>query len=189
VSVKRRAEPTIRLAEYDDAERLAAFMNAIRSENLPGLYVRGSAVTPEVAMRIIGEHSASQVSVLLLADRFGRLVGMLDMTQRSQPSQAHCAYCQIFVGKSDRRSGVGTALLADLISRIEDAREIRRLEAEVLETNTASLGLCARFGLVVEGKKRDAVLVDGAYVENVMLARLWPDHWPVEHASERREPQ
>jgi len=185
VSVTRGA-PTIRVAGQDDAELFATFMKAIRAERLTGLDLRHEEFTPDSAMGIFGDHWAA-FSVLLFAERFGELVGVLDMVPRHRPGYAHSAFFQILIGRPHRHTGVGTALLTDLIYRIESARQIRRLEAEVLETNTPFLTLCGRSGFVVEGRKRDAVLVDGAYVDSVMLARLWPSHFPAEDEGKEEE--
>ena len=167
--------PTIRLANHHDDEAFADFMNAIRSERLPGLYLRAEEFSVETVSRIIDERTGSPKSILLLAEHSGELVGILDTEQHRLPAQAHSARCNILVARTHRGRGVGAALLADLILRIEEARQIRRLEAEVLASNVVSLRLCARFGFVEEGRKRDAVLIGGAYVDNILLGRLWPD--------------
>ncbi len=51
-----------------------------------------------------------------------------------------------FVEQSVRRSGYGTALLAELLSRVDEVPDLRHLDLHVWSGNTAAKSLYAKFG-------------------------------------------
>jgi predicted nuclease with RNAse H fold len=65
--------------------------------------------------------------------------------------------------------GIGSRLLDAAIERVRGEGG-RRLVLRVLATNPGAIGLYESRGFVVEGAFRDAFLLDGSYVDDVMMA-------------------
>ena len=97
----------------------------------------------------------------------GEVVGWCDITPKDRPTYAHGGVLGMGLLPPFRGQGIG----ADLIRRSFDAARafgLHRVELTVRENNTSAVKLYRKVGFEVEGLLRDAVQVDGAY-ENVIL--------------------
>ncbi|MEI8105722.1 MAG: GNAT family protein [Actinomycetes bacterium] len=75
----------------------------------------------------------------------------------------------VAVDAAARRQGVGGALLAAAASEAR-RRGARRLTLRVLGENAAARALYESAGFVVEGVQRGEFLLDGAYVDDILMA-------------------
>ncbi len=75
----------------------------------------------------------------------------------------------IAVADAFRRQGVGGALLDAAVAEAR-ARGARRLTLHVLGPNEAARRLYESAGFVVEGVQRDEFLLEGRYVDDVLMA-------------------
>ena len=76
--------------------------------------------------------------------------------------------------KTQRRScgGVGPALLEAMVDLSDRWLQLTRLQLYVWDGNDAAIRLYERFGFEVEGRLRRFVVVDGAYRDALIMARL-----------------
>jgi ribosomal protein S18 acetylase RimI-like enzyme len=72
------------------------------------------------------------------------------------------------VAEEFRRRGVGRALL-DAAIREATARGARRLTLRVLAPNEPARRLYESAGFVVEGVQRELFLLEGAYVDDILM--------------------
>lgn len=100
-----------------------------------------------------------------------RVVGWCDVLPIERQTRAHCGVLGIAVLPEHRGRGIGSALLR---STIDDARRfgLKRIELSYRSGNTAVGALYERFGFVLEGRQRNAVLVDGEYEDLVCMALI-----------------
>jgi ribosomal protein S18 acetylase RimI-like enzyme len=75
----------------------------------------------------------------------------------------------IAVDPGHRRAGVGRALI-DAAAAEARARGARRLTLRVLGPNDGARRLYESAGFVVEGVQRDEFLLEGEYVDDVLMA-------------------
>jgi len=64
--------------------------------------------------------------------------------------------------------GIGAALLDEAVARARE-RGMRRLVLRVLSGNVAARHLYESRGFELEGRRREAFLLDGAYVDDLMM--------------------
>ena len=114
---------------------------------------------------------ASENSTFLLAEEGGRPVGFLEATGGVFRRNRHVAHLVIGVLEEHAGRGIGTALIAEA-ERWAQERGIRRLELTVQAHNRAARALYEKMGFAVEGTRKDAMLVDGSYVDEYYMARL-----------------
>jgi ribosomal protein S18 acetylase RimI-like enzyme len=74
------------------------------------------------------------------------------------------------VSPAFQRRGIARALLAAAEAAARE-RGARRLTLRVLGTNPAARALYEAYGFVVEGVQREEFLLDGRYVDDVLMAR------------------
>ncbi|WP_460362328.1 GNAT family N-acetyltransferase [Actinocorallia lasiicapitis] len=108
----------------------------------------------------------------LVAEGDGRLVGYLRLVQPVLlPSGAHVRQIQGFaVDETVRGRGIGRSLLE---AACEETRRqgASRLTLRVLSVNTAARRLYEQVGFTTEGILRAEFLIDGRYVDDILMAR------------------
>ena len=99
------------------------------------------------------------------------VVGWCNVPPASRAVSAHVG--DLFMGlvPEFRGKGIGDRLLRHAV-QAADVFGFRRIELGVFATNTAAAALYRKVGFVEEGIKRMAILVDGTYHDEIIMARL-----------------
>lgn len=85
-------------------------------------------------------------------------------------SAAHVAEVSgLAVAPERQGEGIGARLLVAAIERSR-RESVRRLVLRVLSTNPGAVRLYERHGFEVEGAHREAFLLEGAYVDDLLMA-------------------
>jgi ribosomal protein S18 acetylase RimI-like enzyme len=108
----------------------------------------------------------------LVAESAGVVVGYIRMKPASPlPENAHVMYIAgIAVDERARNQGAATGLL-ESAGRYATDNGFRKLSLRVLGTNEPAIRLYERLGFVREGTLRDEFLIDGTFVDDVVMAR------------------
>lgn len=117
-----------------------------------------------------GPQLATAYSFVLVADE-GHLVGEASLHTidwRNRVAQVGICIWR----SSDRGQGYGTAGSRAVIDWAVGYLGLRRLEAWILASNGASLGLFRNLGFVEEGRLTQRYLADGRYLDMLVLARI-----------------
>jgi len=153
---------TIRFATEDDERRLAALDRATWSPAVAPVPLWGEDVD------FFAREPPEDV---LVAEVDGGVAGYVKLRRPTDlPSNRHVRQVNgLAVDPAAQRRGVGRALL---VAVVEEARRrgARRLTLHVLATNTGARALYAACGFEVEGVRRGEFLLDGEYVDDVLMA-------------------
>ena len=107
----------------------------------------------------------------VLADSDGRLVG--EASIHTIDWRSRVAQVGICIWRpSDRGKGYGTVGSRAIIDWAAGHLGLHRLEAWIVASNGASLGLFRSLGFVEEGRLTQRYLVGGQYVDMLVLARI-----------------
>lgn len=68
--------------------------------------------------------------------------------------------------------GVGSALMAAMISLADNWLNLRRIDLSVYVDNAPAIHLYEKFGFLIEGTARDFAFRNGVYIDAHMMARL-----------------
>ncbi len=163
----------IRKVELDDAAPVLALRHRLDAESRFMMLEPGERTADIVDQRSeIAAIAAQANSTVLLAETAdGRLAGYLSAEGGAFRRNRHVAYIVIGVLQEFAGHGVGTALFHALESWAA-THGIHRLELTVMAHNERAIRLYRRVGFVEEGVRRDAVLVDGAFIDELMMAKL-----------------
>ena len=115
---------------------------------------------------------ANPSDVHLVAELDGRVVGYLRFRPPTDlPENAHVlAVHGLAVAADARGRGVATALMRELV-RVAGERGVCKLTLRVLSTNEPARRLYEKEGYAIEGTLVDEFLVDGVFVDDLILAR------------------
>ncbi len=110
-------------------------------------------------------------SIVLVAEREGRLLGYVEADGGMFRRNRHSAYVVIGVRAESAGHGIGSALLAAL-DRWALERGIHRLELTVMAHNDRAIALYRKSGYRLEGTRRHSVRLGDRYVDELSLAKL-----------------
>ncbi|MGI8801631.1 MAG: GNAT family N-acetyltransferase [Solirubrobacteraceae bacterium] len=153
-------EATIRPARAEDADALRALERATWSWEV-------SPAPPRPAEAPFYDAAADT----LVAERGGALVGYARLVPVSPlASSRHVLELHCFAfDPAHRRRGIGRRLVEAAVAEAR-RRGARRLCLRVLAPNAAARGLYAAAGFAEEGVLRGEFLLDGEYVDDVLMA-------------------
>jgi len=137
--------------------------------------IAGRTATFETAPPSWEEWDAGHLPAPRLAARQeGRIAGWAALSPVSQRAvYAGVAEVSLYVAAAARRSGVGRALLAELVLRSE-AAGVWTLQAGIMAVNLASLRLFAACGFREVGRRERIGCLEGAWHDVVLMERRSP---------------
>ena len=107
----------------------------------------------------------------LVAELSGRVVGYIRLKPPTRlPENTHVIQVQgLAVHPDARRHGAAGSLLDAAEKQLRE-RGIRKLTLRVLSSNQPAIRLYERHGFAREGALRDEFLINGRYVDDIMMA-------------------
>lgn len=159
----------IRRAEFSDAaqiQRVYASSNAYA----------GTLQLPHPSVEMWQEKlkNFDPEDTLLVALYDGVVVGTAGLHLQKKVRRSHVAMLGIGVADSFTGRGVGTALLAEMLSMADNWLNLLRIELTVFCDNTAAVHLYNKFGFEIEGTHRAYALRNGVFMDCHTMARLHP---------------
>jgi len=109
--------------------------------------------------------------IIFVAEDENRLVGFLGAYGGGFQRNHHCAY--IVTGILQQY--VGQGLGAQFFKALDEwatAHNIHRLELTVMCNNERAIHLYKKMGFVIEGSKKDSLLVNDNYVDEYYMAKM-----------------
>lgn len=97
------------------------------------------------------------------------VVGWCDIRRHDRPSHAHRGTLGMGIIPGYRDKGLGTRLIS---ATLDAARELglHRIELDVHADNLRAIALYEKVGFVHEGIARDAVKIDGRFIDAIQMA-------------------
>lgn len=158
----------------DDATAFLELVKQLDIETLFWLMEPGERTTSVEEQRLrIRSTLAADNQTILVAVVDSKLVGFVGARGGPYRRNRHCAHLVIGVLQAHSGQGLGRSLLRE-VERWALARGLRRLELTVMEHNERALRLYRRLGFVLEGTKRESLVVEGRAIDEQMMAKLLP---------------
>ena len=110
---------------------------------------------------------------LAIDDESGRLVGEVVLNDVDDGNHS-CGF-RIAIGPHGRDRGLGTAATRLVLAHAFASLGLHRVELEYYAFNPRAGRAYEKAGFVVEGRRRDALLYDGAWVDAITMAALAPE--------------
>lgn len=165
----------IREAQPEDAAPLIAYFRRIFAEPSINLITEADEFCPpvEAESRVIREMARAENSLFLAAEIDDRIVGQLTLEGGKRRNVRHAAVLGITVAQEWRGQGVGRQLMAHAIGWARASGIITRIELHVFARNERAIRLYKEFGFVIEGRRREAVIRDGEYLDDLVMGLLF----------------
>ena len=150
----------------------AAGITALR--RMPGVFEHTAALPSERTAQIqaLLENLPQNQHFLVAVSPDNTVLGLVMLTVESNPRRRHAGGLGIMVRTDWQGRGVGTALMKAALELADSWLMLRRVELEVYADNEGAIRLYQRLGFETEGRKREAAVKNGAYVDTLVMARL-----------------
>lgn len=121
---------------------------------------------------LIASYLSNKDDLFLGAFNEHEIVGFLAAKRGNFRRIRHSAYIVIGIRQAFQRQGIGSKLF-DKLDEWARKNQLKRLELTVEVSNTPAINLYEKQGFSIEGIKRKTMLVDGEFVDEYMMAKLY----------------
>jgi RimJ/RimL family protein N-acetyltransferase len=163
----------IRPAEPGDAASLVQLGSDVGSEP-EGWLISGGWRGVGHERRYLRAVRRSRDAAVFVAEAEQGLVGRLSIARDSHPASRHVADLGLMVAASQRRRGIGSALLDAAVAWARETG-VRKLELHVFPHNEAAIALYEKYGFRREGYRQAHYRREDGYVDAILMAFDVPD--------------
>ncbi|WP_312430566.1 GNAT family N-acetyltransferase [Lacrimispora sp.] len=161
----------IRPIEENDAESLWQMMSALDAETKYMMYEPKERTKNTDRIKSTIKEAAAGNNLFLAAEADHEIVGYISAQKGILRRVKHSAYIVVGIRASYQRQGIGTSFFRQL-DKWAGEKGVTRLELTVMCINDAARNLYEKNGFVVEGIKKNSMVVDGTYVDEYYMAKL-----------------
>ncbi|CAM4349115.1 GNAT family protein [Paenibacillus phoenicis] len=163
----------IREIRVDDAERFLKLCLQLDQETKFMLYEPGERTTTAEEQRERIQSILSEVgSTILVAEDQGQLVGYLAVFGGQANRTKHVGYIVVGITQAYSGKGIGTRLF-QAAEAWRAQTELTKFELTVMIPNERAVALYKKMGFEVEGVKRNSIRVDGNYVDEYYMGKIF----------------
>lgn len=164
-----------RKLQINEAQNFWNLMNQLDDETKYMLYEPGERKEKACDIARI-EHLINESlqgdNLLLVAEENERLIGYISAQKGNLNRIAHSAYIVVGILKNYTNQGIGKEFFKYLDLWAID-RKVSRLELTVVCENDIARHVYEKSGFVIEGTKRKSVFVDGKYLDEYYMAKIF----------------
>ena len=161
----------IRKADESDAQQILAVMKDAEQSGFMLFAPDERNLAPASLIKLINSINQTPTSGFFIAEHENKILGYLLLKAETLSRTSHRAQIAVGVHSKSRGKGVGTALFDYMIQWAKKS-QLHRLELTVIEHNEQAVHLYKKMGFEVEGMKRNSLLIDGQYVNELYMAKL-----------------
>jgi RimJ/RimL family protein N-acetyltransferase len=172
VSPQREVFHMIRKIVVQDAESYLMLCQQLDRESSFMLLEPGERmISVKVQRKMLKDMLATTNNMIFVAEQEHQLVGHLQAFGGEFNRNRHKIYIVIGILQQFTGKGIGRRLFSEMESW---ARFIHahRLELTVMAHNKNAITLYQKLGFEVEGTAKEALLVDGKYIDEIYMAKL-----------------
>ena len=162
----------IRKIQMEDAYNYLDMLLNLDNETKFMMFEPGERPTDINIAKNIIDKSVNGDNLVLVATDGENIIGFLSVQKWRPKRIKHTGYVVIGIRERYRGMGIGSKLFSELdIWAIEN--KITRLELSVICSNTIAKHLYEKNGFKVEGIKKNAMIIDGKYVDEFFMAKIY----------------
>lgn len=161
----------IRPIEENDAESLWQMMSALDAETKYMMYEPKERMKNIDRIKSTIKEAVTGNNLFLVAEADREIVGYISAQKGILRRVKHSAYIVVGIRAAYQRQGIGTSFFKQL-DKWADEKGVTRFELTVMCINDAARRLYEKNGFVVEGIKKNSMVVDGTYVDEYYMAKL-----------------
>jgi RimJ/RimL family protein N-acetyltransferase len=151
---------------------LVGFRNAVDSVARERLYLSFFEGFPQESSDAFVRENIAAGHPHFVAVSDGSVVGWCDITPTGRGNSAHVGVLGIGLLPAYRGQGLGRQLMQRAIDTAWQGGRFTRVELTVNSENANAIALYRKLGFEIEGRKRNQVLIDGRYLDLLVMGLL-----------------
>jgi len=163
----------IRQINTADAANFVQLVQQVERESAYMLFEPGerNISVAQQCERISSLKQDGSSTIFLAETTMQQLAGYLMAVGGNATRNKHSVYLIIGILSEYRGLGIGAELF-EYLEKWAISQRVHRLELTVVTRNKAGLALYRKRGFVIEGTKKDSLLINGAYLDEYYMAKL-----------------
>lgn len=162
----------VRKAKLEDANNLLSMLLALDKETKYMLLEPDERNNDVSRVQGMIQQSINGGNLLLVSEEGNNIVGFLSPQRGILKRIKHTAYIVVGIREFQRGEGIGSKFFSELDQWAKE-NSIIRLELTVMCPNIVAKHLYEKNGFEVEGIKKKSMLVDGEYVDEFYMTKLY----------------
>lgn len=162
----------IRPVTENQAEAVWQLMYALDFETKYMMYEPGERSKDIQRIKDVIYKSVHGDNLLLVAENKGELIGYLSAERGRCKRVHHSAHIVAGIRAAYQNHGIGSKLFIGLDNWAKK-NHITRLELTVMCQNEAAKHLYEKRGFVVEGVRKQSMIIDGEYIDEYYMSKLF----------------
>lgn len=158
----------IRLAAGKDAEKIIDLINSVGSER-KYIVIEQFSHTIEWEKNYLDNLDTNNI-VYMVAIVKRQVVGIISIERETYPKTRHTGVLGMIVLKEYRQEGIGSVMIEQALAWAK-SKNIQKICLQCFSTNTTAIALYKKYGFTEEGRRKGQFLVDGEFVDEVMMAK------------------
>lgn len=173
IDSKMNSSIIFRHATAADALPMIEYLNEVAGETPNLSFGRGEyRRTKEEEEQFILSHLESDNQYFIVVEDQGRIVGQITVSATHKVKMRHIGVIGISISKAYWRNGIGRKLMEMAVAWAQDSGVIRKLNLNVLVSNTGAVALYQDIGFEIEGTLRRDMYLDGEFTDGYEMGML-----------------
>lgn len=168
--LKNEERITLRIGKEEDALKLIATIKAYLPDSpcVP-LLAEEFVYTEEEETQLIRKFTEQENSLLLVAEKDGKIIGNIDVTGNQRTMMKHTAMIGMGILKEWRGTGLGTIMMQQVVQWARHNPVLELLWLEVYAENEAGLQLYYNAGFEEKGRYASFFKNKNIYSDKIMM--------------------
>ena len=162
----------IRRCEINDADNMLKMLLELDKETEYMLFEADERPNDINRVKAMINQSINGDNLLLIATEDDNIIGFLSAQRGILRKIKHTAYIVVGIREKFRGKGIGKKLFCDLDLWAKE-NNISRLELTVMCPNSIAKQLYEKSGFEVEGTKRNAIFMNGKYIDEYYMSKIY----------------
>lgn len=162
---------TIQKITSSEANGFASLTAKLASQTKFMMREPSEANLTEAAAKLMIVNVEKEDNFLYVAKKGKQVVGFMSATKGTFIRTKHLAYIVVGILAEYSGQGIGQRFM-DELNQWATGQKLRRLELTVMTHNYNAIRLYEKNGFVKEGVKKDAMFIDGQFVDEFYMARI-----------------
>ena len=162
----------IRRCEINDADNMLKMLLELDKETEYMLFEADERPNDINRIKAMINQSINGENLLLIATEDDNIIGFLSAQRGTLRKIKHTAYIVVGIRERFRGKGIGKKLFCDLDLWAKE-NNISRLELTVMCPNSTAKQLYEKSGFEVEGIKRNAIFMNGKYIDEYYMSKIY----------------
>ena len=170
ITLKNNLHLTLRHAEPRDAERILTYIHQMAGESENVTFGPGEfELSVDEERAFLQKTVESPNSLYILAEISDEIVGTLSFNAGKRTRLQHAGEFGMSVSRKYWNAGIGSCMLAYLISWAKQIGTIRKINLRVRTDNLPAIHLYEKYGFVQEGRHTREFYLHGQFIDAYMM--------------------